>query len=252
MRSGVCAVFAVLLAWAAPARADHLDQSSYEERLVLFYHVPEERLAALLPAGWAPMDLPGGPGKGANLTVNLSDQLTAAGADGKPAADARAQGITISARVRDPKTGDNRSMVLLGYTNGSDAPGPYGTHHQANIAMTRRAHTMPSGNVAIDELWEVSTLDGDRLYVELGYIRGPASAAHTEQQTRSSLHPDFYRIYKMDQLSDPVRSAALNVDRTSRVEVTTGGRLAKLVTPSDTLVAIVSVPTYHREIWLPD
>ena len=117
---------AALLAAAAalPARADHLDQRTQETRTVLYYHLPDAALARFLPDGWVPADIAAGPGKGANLTVNLSEQLAASAADGSNAGDARGRAVTISARVHDATSAENRAMVLFGITNGGDAPGP--------------------------------------------------------------------------------------------------------------------------------
>ena len=239
---------AVLLACLAlPARADHLDQRTQETRTVLYYHVPDAVLARFLPQGWEPAAIAAGPAKGANLTVNLSEQLFAAAADGSVAADARGRAVTLSARVRDAASSENRAMVLFGITTGHDAPGPYGRHHAGTVALAR---TMNETTEA--EHWAAATPEGDGLDVALHWTRSPVGAGHVDQQTRSSLHPEFYRIYKIDSFSETLRSRGAGIDHADEANVSASGYAAELLNATDGLVAIISVPVFQREIWLPD
>jgi len=233
------------------AWADHLDQRTAEVRTVLYYHATPEVMAAALPAGWEAMDVPAGPAKGANLTVNISDQLLAVTPQGTAAGDARGQAVTISARVRNPKTGENCAMVLFGMTNGVDVPGPYGRHHAASVTMVKSEHSDASAGVDIEEVWDAATKEGDRLHVALDFPRGATVLTHVDQETHSGERPNFYRIYRMDMVQDTVLSRALGVDRTRKLEVTSAGAAARLLDGAE-LKAVVSVPSYRRDIWLPE
>jgi hypothetical protein len=244
------AIVAGLLAMPA-AHAEHLDQRTQETRTVLYYHVPDEALARVLPQGWHPAAIIAGPARGANLTVNLSEQISATTADGKVAGDARGRALTLSARVRDDASADDRAMVLFGITTGSDAPGPYGTHHLGTVALDRMAVTGSTGPTQAAEHWDAKTGDGDRFELTLRWTRGDVVPGHVDQQTRSSLHPKFYRIYKIDSFSDVVRSEAGQVDHAGTVQAGSAGRVADLLKGAGRLVAVVSVPIYEREIWLP-
>ena len=250
-KRGAMVALALAIGSVAPAMAAHLDQRTQEQRMVLYYVAAPEVLAAVLPAGWEAMPLAAGPAKGATLTVNISDQITAVNAQGAVAGDARGEAVTISARVRNPTTGENCAMVLFGMTNGADAPGPYLRHHKAAVTMARSAHTGAGGEVQIEESWDAATPEGDGLHLDLAFPRGPATVAHNEQETHSGEKPAFFRIYKMDLVQDTVLSRSAGVDRTRTLSVRASGQAEKLLQGAN-LVAVVSVPVYRREIWLPD
>jgi hypothetical protein len=250
MLSALCAV--CLWGVCAYAQAQHLDETTQEVRTILYYHVAPATLAKVLPPGWVVDDLKSGPARGANLTVNLSDQLASASPGRTLAGDARGQGVTISARVRNLQSGVSAAMVLLGFTNGVDVPGPYGLHRRAVIAMERRALTQPDGSVRVNEHWLAQSAPGEGIDVELAFTRGTPAALHLEQQTRSGLHPDFYRIYKMDEQADVARSVAQGIDRVMAVDVSAQGAVLPLLDGTQKLMAVVSAPVFHREIWLPD
>lgn len=257
MTRGRAAIATIYLALAAspltarPAGAAHLMETTAETRTVLYFSVPADKLKQHLPQGWEPTAFGPGPTEGANLTLNISEQLNAVGADGKPAGDARGRGITLSARVKDPVTGEARAMVLFGLTNGADTPGPYGTHRPAWIGLERR-ESDDGGHVRISETWSADDGHGNQMDLELVFQRGDTTASHIEQQTRSVLHPAFYRIYKVDLVAEPVRSLSLHTDHTTQFEFTATGDIATILDGLRTPVAIVSVPVYRRAIWLPD
>ena len=240
-----------LLLPIAPAVGEHLSQTTSETRTVLYFKVADEVLKTRLPQGWEPVPFDAGPAKGANLTLNLSEQLTAVDAHGNVAGDARGRGVTLSARVRNPATGKPCAMVLFGLTNGADTPGPYGTHLPAVIGLSHR-ETDAGSAVVIDDAWTAKGPNGDRIDVAFAFQRGDMASSHLEQQTRSSLHPDFYRIYKMDLISDVVESDALHVDRLKSLTIALGGVPEQILGKSPKPVAVTSVPIYRRAIWLPD
>jgi hypothetical protein len=247
VRRFVLALIGAFLA-VAPAYADHLDQTTEEVRLVLYYHVPDAALARRLPPGWVLAPLDSGAGKGANLTVNLSDELAARSCVAGVVVAPRGRGVTFSARVHAADSDTNRAMVLWGISS-ADVPGPYGTHQRGVVGMTRTV-AAPGTAAAVNEAWNAHTQAGDRLIVDIAYQRGQPVPSHVEQQTRSSLHPDFFRIYKMDLLSDPLRGPDVT-DRVRHVTVRFQGEPARLLAGA-ALVGVVSVPVYHRAIWLGD
>ncbi len=242
---------ASLLLITSAARAEHLDQRTQEVRTVLYYHVPDAALARVLPPGWHPAAIATGPAQGANLTVNLSEQVGATAADGTVAADARGRALTLSARVQHDSSPENRAMVLFGITTGADAPGPYGRHHAGTVALDRTATTPADGPTQATEHWAAKTAEGDLFELTLRWARSEAVPGHVDQQTRSSLHPDFYRIYRVDSFSDVVRSQARQRDTATAVEVRSAGQVAALLDQADALLAVIAVPVFKREIWLP-
>jgi len=242
----VLALIGAILA-IGPARAEHLDQTTEEVRLVLYYHVSDAEMARRVPAGWLLAPLTAGAGKGANLTINLSDEMAAHGATSK--IEPRGRGVTFSARVHQEGNDTNRAMVLWGISS-ADVPGPYGTHHIGTVAMTRTVAASGTGPVLMKQNWNARTPAGDRLSVDVAYQRGTLVPSHVDQQTRSSLHPDFFRIYKMDLLSDALRGPDVP-DRVRHITVGFQGEPARLLSGA-TLVGVVAVPVYHRAIWLAD
>jgi hypothetical protein len=251
--AGLAAILTCLsgAVWTVPAAADHLVARTIEQRTVLYFKVPEAVLERRLPAGWHPVDFDAGPAKGANLTVNFSDELLAIGPDGTASDEKRGHGVTLSARVRDPVSGQPRAMVLFGVTDGPDAPGPYGTHVAAEINLTRLSMGVEDGT-RVEESWRASNPAGDRIALDITFARGAMVASHLEQQTRSGPHPDFFRIYKMDLVSDTVRSEDRHLDSAKRLSFSVAGRPRDILDGTERLMAIVSVPSYRREIWLPD
>jgi hypothetical protein len=251
VRCGAAVFGSAALLGAAASRADHLDQTTYESRTVLYYKVDDANLQKLLPAGWKPITFDSGPAKGANLVINISEQFAALGTDGKAAGDRRGRGVTLSARVADPATGTPRAMVMFGFSTGVDVPGPYGTHQRGLIYMTRSARS-DSSETLVEESWRAVDAAGDEMKLDFAYARGSTALSHVDQQTRSSVHPDFYRIYKIDAVADVVRSENLNIDHLRRFSFTATGRVSELADDTKQLIAIVSVPIYERHIWLPE
>jgi len=244
-------IVAMLLLLPFVAGAQPVDQTTQEMRTVLYYHVPDSVLLKALPPGWAPLPFESGPQQGANLTVNISDQLSDITPDGHKSGDERGQGITISARVHGPDSTAPRIMVLWGFTNGVDHPGPYGRHRLAKIDMARITKGMGFHPPLISETWNAVTPAGDRFRLDLAFRRGVPVAGHSEQQTRSGEHPDFYRIYKIDAVSDVVKSATQKIDRLQRLTLRVAGGPATLLVAQKELVAVISIPYLKRDIALP-
>ena len=68
----------------------------------------------------------------------------------------------------------------------------------------------------------------------------------------SAVKPDFYRIYRLEQAADVVRSTATGTDRAQKYAFkATGAKLSPLFDGSEQLISITSVPLYTRQIFLP-
>jgi hypothetical protein len=234
------------LALAHPAAADHLGETDWERRTIVYLAVPDDVLRKFLPEGWRAVALETGPGRGANVTVNLSEQLVALDASGKASGDARAHGVTFSARVIGPASPNPEAMVLFGLTDGGDAPGPYGVHKAAEVSLERSASDLAGRTV--HERWRAGDRDGDQLDVRLAYVPGPAVTGAVRQTTRSSVEPRFSREYRVETVTQPGASVA---GEPLAVVASTG--VPQALWPSTRRpVAVVSAPVYHREIWLRD
>src|SRR6266852_1894343 len=92
-------------------------------------------------------------------------------------------------------------------------PGPYGVHMLADLDMERTVRTDRAGNSNVEESWELRADNGDHVRLELQYVRGVATKGKTETRVHSAIQPAFYRIYRIEQATDVVRSAAMGIDR---------------------------------------
>ena len=69
----------------------------------------------------------------------------------------------------------------------------------------------------------------------------------------SGVKPDFYRIYRIEQAADVVRSTATSTDRAQKYAFkATGAKLSPLFNGSEQLVSITSLPFYTRQVSLPE
>jgi len=232
-----------------PAQADHLAQSTLEARTIIAVAMPAEAIAALLPAGWRSVPFETGPGKGANLNATLYDQLSVVGPDGKP--EERSQVLALSAPVMRPD-GKVVSMVVGGFVPPAGVPGAYSVQQPAAITMTKQARSLPAGDAQVEESWDFAGTGDTRLHIALTYARGNATPAHAEVLNYSAAKPDFYRIYKIDQAVDVLRSGPAGIDRVSTLTIAASGAIAAILGQQSTVIAVISAPYYHRDIWLPD
>jgi len=73
-----------------------------------------------------------------------------------------------------------------------------------------------------------------------------------ESRPFSSENPDFFRIYRYDQLAGLAMNSAMGVTLDGTVSFSASGSdVDAIFDGSEALVSIVTIPTYIREIWLP-
>ena len=93
----------------------------------------------------------------------------------------------------------------------------------------------------------------DSIQLQLQYDRGVAARSKVETMPHSGVTPDFYRIYRIEQAADVVRSTATSTDRAQKYAFkATGAKLAPLFNGSEQLVSIMSLPFYNRQVSLPE
>jgi hypothetical protein len=119
--------------------------------------------------------------------------------------------------------------------------------------LTKSSRAEAAGSATAEEIWEVSTEAGDRMRFSTAYERGVGARAHSEPRVYSAAKPEFHRIYKVDQVTDVVHSLAADTGRTKKVEFTASGpQLSKVLSGKEQPVAVVSIPAYTRQIFLPE
>jgi hypothetical protein len=232
----------------APAQ-ERLTGTNVDVRVGLAYRAPDAAVRRLLPPGWEPNPAASGATRGANLNMNLLEQLTAQDGEGKPVAPLRGVVMTVPAK----KTGSDTAgpMVFCGLF-AAGAPGAYGVYLPAKVTVDRQSRTDPAGQTSVEESWDFRSDDGHALQVGLAYVRGAAASGRFEARVYSAARPDFFRIYRVESASDVARSEATGVDRVSRFALkASGAKIAALFDGSEQLVAITSIPWYSRQVYVP-
>jgi hypothetical protein len=223
-----------------------------EHRTVLAFRVPDAAAQKLLPEGWQASPVSTGPSKDANLNVVFVDLLTVQNADGSPGETYRVAALVVPAKKKG--TDVTVPMVVGGFASTpSYVPGAYGTFTLASATIDRHIHTDPAGKTNVEESWEFKGDGGDAIQLQLQFDRGIAARSKAETMPHSGVKPDFYRIYRIEQAADVVRSIPNNTDRAQKYAFkAAGAKLASLFDGSEQLVSITSLPFYTRQVSLPE
>jgi hypothetical protein len=230
---------------------ENLYSSTLEVRTTLAFKVAGPAAQKALPEGWQVESPTAGPTKGYNLAIALIDQLLAQDPEGKPTDATRGAVLAVPAK----KQGMEKPvfMVVGGlFSPASYAPGPYSNYVHAKADVQRTVHSDTAGNATAEESWSFVTDSGDAIQLQLQYTRGPPTRAKADALVYSSVKPDFYRIYRVEQAIDVVRSTATGIDHAKKVSFKASGRqLAAFFDGSEQLITITAIPWYSRQIFLP-
>lgn len=246
-------LIAILFAGAAYAvsAAERLVQSMTEARTYVYFRADKDAVRKALPAGWV-SNPASGPLNGANMFIALIEGIASDNAEGKPVLH---QGKTavIALPVKNEKTGEAAGMVVGGFVSDRQAaPGAYGVYVPGKFSVAKSSRAEGSETI-VEENWSVSTEAGDKLEFTAIYPRGVAMRAHVETRIYAAAKPDFHRIYKADQVTEIVHSTADESKRATRVELSASGpQIAKLFDGKEQLVAVMTIPAYYRQIFLPE
>jgi hypothetical protein len=102
-----------------------------------------------------------------------------------------------------------------------------------------------------EEAWRFEGQSGDLIQLDLEFVRGIAVRSKLEATVHSAVHPEFYRIYRVEQAVDVVR-AANGAGRVQRYLFKASGPLLSTVfAGSEQLVSITSPPWFSRQAFLP-
>lgn len=241
------------LAWVPVAGAETLVESNVDNRVYLSFRVNQAELQRWIPTPWQVGAIPAGPAKDANALVVFGHPLLRQGPDGKPLTPTgTSRFVVLAVPGKHGQTGESRLFVIRGYSSDhAGLPGAYKNYVKATI---RREHTLKGENLeqgVATEAWEMRS-DGGTMQLRLAYQRGTPSRAKAESKVYSAVEPDFFRIYRVDQGVDVVKSVPAGVDRVQGYEFrTTVAELAKLFDGSEQLVSISVLPWYVRQVFLP-
>jgi hypothetical protein len=249
--AGAAAVLALAAAANGTSAAEKPVGTYGELRTILSFKVPDAAAQKLLPEGWQVSPPPTGPSKDANLNVVLVDVLTVQNPDGTPGETYRVAAVTVPAKKKGTEA--TVPMVVTGLSTPPNAPGAYGNFTLASATVDRHIHTDPAGKSNVEESWEFKSDGGDTIQLQLQFVRGVATRSKAEAMPHSGIKPDFYRIYRIEQAADVVRSTASGTDRAQKYAFkATGAKLSPLFDGSEQLVSITSLPFYTRQVSLPE
>jgi hypothetical protein len=248
--AGLIATFFVGAAYTVSA-AERLVQSMTEARTYVYFNADKDAVQKALPAGWV-SNPASGPLKDANMFIALIEGIASDNAEGKPVLH-QGKSAVLVLPVKNEKTGEAAAMVVGGFVSDPQAaPGAYGVYVPGKFSVVKNSRAEGSETI-VEESWAVSADAGDKLQFNAIYSRGVTTRAHVEPRIYAAAKPEFYRIYKADQVTEIVHSMADESKRAKKVEFSaTGPQIAKLFNGKEQLVAIMTIPAYYRQIFLPE
>lgn len=244
-------VAAVAVLLAAPPRAETLDSSNVDSRVLIGFKAAPDAVQALMPAGWTSVPFPGGPLAGTNFLVVLIDRAIALEPDGKPSSPANMRAVALAGLGKQADGAEVRLYLFRIYTTDPDR-NPYGVAAAAAIG-----HDTATGGPANEgrdrsESWTIAPTDGGEMSVALTFASGRRGWVTDESRPHSAANPDFYRIYRYDQLVDLVTSVPAGKPLAGDFAFSSSiPELAAVFDGTQETVAIMDVPVYVRKVWLP-
>lgn len=232
------------------ARAETLVGSNVDSRVVIGLDVADAALAEKAPEGWTPIAFPNGPLAGADLLVILIDRKLDRDADGKARTPASMRAVALAGLATKPEMAPRLFLYRIYAT--PEEYDPYGVAQQAEI-LRLSSETGPAGGPRERaETWTVRPAEGGEMSVSITFKGGTASWGPAEAMPHSAADPEFYRIYRYDQLVDLVTSKALDkpLEGTYRLEADIA-EWGAVLDGTEELRAILDNPVYVRQVYLP-
>ncbi len=239
-----------VLATSCVGLAAHADDRFYgttsDMRTVLLFRVPDKTAQKLIPAGWeiVPAD------EGVNLQLILSENVHVQSADGKVDDNLRSLVLVVPAKKNGS---DERVAVVAGglISRAEKAPGPYSVFVPAVTDTSRKTSASGGGKTLVEEKWRFESEAGDTASLDFEFVRGALRETKLESKIFSAKRSDFFRVYRVEQVSEAIPAAA-NADRLHKLEFRAAGpTLGSIFDGSEQLVGVVSIPWYSRKIYLP-
>ena len=239
------------VAFTTLAQAETLVESQLYFRTYVAFSVDQKAVQAWLPDPWKAVSLPKGPFKGANLYVMFEDMFLKQDGEGKPAKGETYHAALLVAFAKHPQTGDFAVFVIRIYSP-HGGPGPYKNTVKATV---RREATLKGTDLepgAGSEVWKVQDSAGGIMEFRMDYQRAVPKRVKKEFKVRSSVEPDFFRIYRDDRTVDVLKSIPAGIDRVQNYKFrVTMSEFRKIFDGSEKLVGILVNPIQVRQVFLP-
>jgi len=248
---GIFLIVSLILLPAKQAKAETLIESTLFFRIYVAFNVDQKAAQAWLPAPWKAVSVPKGPFKGANLYVLFNDKFIGQDGEGKPDMGGMYCDSALIAFGKNQKTGEFSAFVTRIYWPYDD---PHGYKNAVKATVSREATikgaTSESG--AGSEVWKVQDSAGGIMEFRMDYQRAVPKRLKKEFKVRSSVEPDFLRIYRDDYAVDLVKSIPAGINRVKNYQFrTTISELGKMFDGSEKLIGISVNPCRVRQVFLP-
>lgn len=247
-------VAAAAAAAASTAWAEKYVQATVESRTIFAFKVNAAALQRWVPATWQVTPVAAGPAKDANVNLQFIDRLLDQDADGKAIGIPTYRLVAMTTAGMNPQTKEAGPLVLRIYSGSADAvPGFYKTAVPATVDNEKTLTVTGTGLGSVLERWSMKDGKGGNIDMLIQYHRGTPARAKLEAKPRSGIDPAIWRIYRVDQSTDVLRSVHGGNDRVQKYELRIRvPELASLFDGSEQLIAVTSIPYYTRQTFLPN
>lgn len=214
-----------------------------------FFSLKTERSAIqeLLPNSWELTELDAGPAKGSNLSIALIDPVIIQDAQGASIAPQPVFVIATLAR----RSGSSAPVLMVIGGFAISAPGAYEVYQSAKLTVDRCSQTDAAGQTTLKESWKAETDQKEVFELQAEFVRGSLTRTNFDTKIYSAAKPDFFRIYRGEQLTDVVRSDPLGVDRLQKFSIQAKGPKLAGLFDGARLIGLNSIPMYRRALYLP-
>lgn len=236
------------------ASAETFVQWTAEQRTYLWMKVDQTEAQRLIPASWELAPFETGPSTGANFLLGFLDQTLNLDGQGKPFGAGTSRAVVFGVPAKNKATGDAGFFVtrIFGVGGVHTPPGTYKNTLPASVRLDRTQNAADAAPASTTESWEVRPAGGGSIELHLQYQGGAPARTKAETKVYSAAEPSFFRIYRVEQGLDVVRSIPAGIDRVQSYQLRVNvSELSKLLNGNRTLVSIVVLPFYIRQVYLP-
>src|SRR6267143_143173 len=173
-------------------------------------------------------------------------------ADGKPAEIPTYRNVIVGIPAHNPQTNEAGPVLVRIFTT-AGVPGFYKTGVRAAVEHETASKGAGSDPGIASESWELKDGKGGTLTLQIRYDRSTPVRAKTEGRPRSGVDPTLWRIDRIEQSVDVVKSIPEGIDRMRNLRFRNNvAELDKLFDGKEQLISVISIPWYTRQTFLPD
>ncbi len=244
-------VLVCLMALPRQTVAETLSGKNVDSRVIVGISAPVAGVQAFMPEGWTSVPFPGGPLAGANMLMAMIDSRLEMDPEGKPLDPPSRRAVALVGLAKQDDGDAVRMFVLRIYTTAPHR-NPYGNAMQAGIAREYAVTGSADSARESSDFWRVIVDSGGQIVMRLNHTTGNRGWSPGEIMPYSAANPDFFRIYRYSQLADLVMSKAVGKPMGGEFKLTsTVLELAEIFDGSEEVVAVIDVPVYVRDVFLP-